>query len=65
LLQENVIQQEKTDAGKPKLIDRVRNTARLRHLSYKTEDAYVNFIKRYIVFHNKRHPEEMGKEEIE
>ena len=49
----------------PKLLDRVRNTARLRHLSHKTEDAYVNFIKRYIVFHKMRHPEEMGKDEIE
>lgn len=37
----------------PKLLDRVRNTARLRHLSHKTEDANVNFIKRYIVFHKK------------
>jgi hypothetical protein len=50
---------------KPKLLDQVRNAARRRHLSHKTEDAYVNFIKRYILFHNNRHPEEMGKEEIE
>ena len=61
-MQEQIIIVEKP---KPKLLDQVRNVARLRHLSHKTEDAYVNFIKRYIVFHDMRHPEEMGKEEIE
>jgi hypothetical protein len=50
---------------KPKLLDQVRNAARLRHLSHKTEDAYVNFIRRFILFHNKRHPAEMGAEEIQ
>lgn len=57
--------EKSSNVEKPKLLDRVRNAARRRHLSHKTEDAYVNFIKRYILFHNKRHPEEMGKEEIE
>jgi integron integrase len=50
---------------KPKLLDQVRNAARMRHLSHKTEGAYVNFIKRFILFHNKRHPAEMGAEEIQ
>ncbi len=36
----------------------------VRHLSHKTEDAYHNFIKRFILFHNKRHPKEMGAAEI-
>jgi hypothetical protein len=49
---------------KPKLLDRVRAVARARHLSNRTEDTYHNFIKRYILFHNKRHPAEMGAEEI-
>ena len=49
---------------KPKLLDQVRAVARARHLSHKTEDTYHNFIKRYILFHNKRHPNEMGAEEI-
>lgn len=49
---------------KPKLRDQVRNLMRLRHLSHKTEDVYHNFIKRYILFHNKRHPKEMGETEI-
>ena len=49
---------------KPKLLDQVRAVARARHLSHKTEDCYHNFIKRYILFHEKRHPEEMGAEEI-
>ncbi len=48
-----------------KLIDRVRETIRLKHYSIRTEEAYVTWIKRYILFHNKRHPLEMGAAEIE
>ena len=49
---------------KPKLFDRVRAVARVRHLSLRTEQAYSDWIKRYILFHHKRHPEEMGTQEI-
>lgn len=49
---------------KPKLLEQVRAVARARHLSHRTEDAYHNFIKRFILFHNKRHPREMGAEEV-
>jgi len=49
---------------KPKLLEQVRAVARMRHLSHKTEDVYHNFIKRYILFHDKRHPQEMGADEI-
>jgi len=49
---------------KPKLLDRVHSFARLRHLSLGTERAYSDWIKRFILFHKKRHPEEMGAEEI-
>ncbi len=49
---------------KPKLLDRVRAVARVRHLSLRTEQAYSDWIRRYIVFHQKRYPEEMGSEEI-
>lgn len=45
-------------------MDQVRAVARARHLSSRTEDVYHNFIKRFILFHNKRHPKEMGAEEI-
>ena len=51
-------------SNKPKLLDQVRAVARARHLSNRTEDTYHNFIKRYILFHNKRHPAEMGADEI-
>jgi hypothetical protein len=47
-----------------KLLDQVRITVRLKHLSPRTEDAYVQWIKRFILFHNKRHPIEMGEKEI-
>ncbi len=49
---------------KPKLLDRVREAIRSRHYSRNTEDAYVAWIKRFIFFHGKRHPMEMGAEEI-
>jgi integron integrase len=49
---------------KPKLFDRVRAVARVRHLSLRTEQSYSDWIKRFILFHRKRHPEEMGTEEI-
>ncbi|MCP5063063.1 MAG: hypothetical protein GY936_11460 [Ignavibacteriae bacterium] len=39
-----------------KLLDQVRETIRLKHYSIKTEKAYVNWIKRFILFHNKKHP---------
>ncbi len=49
---------------KPRLLEQVRRTARLRHLSRKTENSYVAYIRRFILFHNKRHPKEMGGEQI-
>jgi len=49
---------------KPKLLDQVREAIRTRHYSPKTEDSYVHWIKRFIFFHNKRHPAEMGEKEI-
>lgn len=50
--------------NKPKLLDQVRHAARLRYLSRKTENTYVVYIRRYILFHNKRHPRGMGADEI-
>ena len=50
---------------KKKLLDIVRDKVRFKHYSLSTERTYVHWIKHYILFHNKRHPVEMGKEEIE
>ncbi|UCH19589.1 MAG: phage integrase N-terminal SAM-like domain-containing protein [Deltaproteobacteria bacterium] len=53
-------------AAKPsKILDRVRRCIRLKGYSIRTERAYVSGIKGYILFHNKGHPQEMGKAEIE
>ena len=49
---------------KPKLLEQVRQAIRARHYSDRTEKAYVHWIKRYIFFHNKRHPVEMAEPEI-
>ena len=48
----------------PRLLDRVRIAIRTRHYSLRTEEAYVAWIRRFIFFHNKRHPAEMGEPEI-
>ena len=49
---------------KPRLLDRIRAALRTRHYSPRTEEAYVAWIRRYIFFHGKRHPAEMGAPEI-
>ncbi len=51
-------------SNKPKLLDQVRNSLRQRNYSYSTEKAYLSWIKRFILYHNKRHPGEMGEIEI-
>lgn len=48
----------------PRLLDRVRQAARLRHLSPRTEDAYTAWVRRFVLFHGKRHPSEMGAPEV-
>ncbi len=48
-----------------KLLDRMRNEIRLRQFSIATERIYVYWARRFILFHNKRHPITMGKEEVE
>ncbi len=50
--------------NKPKLLDQVRNVIRIKHYSIRTEQAYVDWIKRFILFHGKRHPGEMAEEEV-
>lgn len=52
-------------AQEPRLLDQVRDRIRLRHLSYRTEQTYLGWIKRFIRFHGVRHPREMGLAEVE
>ena len=47
----------------PKLLDQVRDAIRVRHYSIRTEEAYIQWIKRYIFFHKKQHPRDMGETE--
>ena len=49
---------------RPKLLDQVRQAIKTLHYSPKTEESYVHWIKRFIFFHSKRHPAEMGEKEI-
>ena len=47
-----------------KLLDQVRDAIRLKYYSYRTEETYMQWSVRYILFHNKRHPQDMGVPEI-
>ena len=51
-------------AEPPKLLDRVRAAVRARHYSPRTEETYVLWIRRFILFHGKRHPSAMGADEV-
>ena len=48
-----------------KLLDRVRYRIQVKGYSIRTEQSYVSWVRRFILFHNKRHPQDMGKDEIE
>ena len=50
--------------SQPKLLDQVREVIRTKHYSIRTEETYVSWIKRFILFHGKRHPKELGPKEI-
>ncbi len=52
------------EASKPKLLDQIRQLMRLRHYSLRTEEAYVGWIRRYILFHGKRHPRDLAESDI-
>ncbi len=52
------------NSNKPKLLDQVRDVIRRKHYSIRTEQAYCDWIKRFILFHHKRHPAEMAEPEI-
>ena len=53
-----------TSSASPKLLDRVRWHLRVKRYSIRTEQAYLDWIRRFILFHRKRHPSDMGEEEI-
>jgi hypothetical protein len=59
-------EQEVYNHKKPrKLLDQVRDVMRLKHYAFRTELTYISWIKRFILFHGKRHPEDMGEPEVE
>src|SRR3546814_9234263 len=53
------------DVEPPKLLDQVRQRLRVKHYSLRTEQAYVGWIRRFILANGKRHPREMGEREVE
>ena len=55
---------DKSERAKPKLLEQVRTILRTRHYSLRTEEAYLDWIRRFILFHGKRHPQELGEAEV-
>ena len=53
-----------TPPSKSRLLEQMREVIRLKHLSIRTEEAYLSWVKRFILFHDKRHPKDMGAPEI-
>ncbi len=53
------------NSAPPKLLDQIREQLRLKHYSIQTEQQYVQWVRRFILFHDKRHPVEMGAAEVE
>ena len=51
-------------ASNPKLLDQVRDVLRLEHYSFRTEQTYTDWIRRFILFHGKRHPRDMAEAEV-
>src|SRR5690606_32937147 len=54
-----------TQPTPPKLLDQVRHKLRLKHHAASTEKQYVSWIRRFILFHEKRHPRELGRKDVE
>ena len=53
-----------TEITSPRLLDRLRDAIKRRHYSRRTEEAYIHWTKRFIFFHGKRHPSELGEAEV-
>lgn len=64
LVRERLTRTLNSHASEPRLLDRVGAAVRLRHYSRRTENAYTGWIRRFILFHQKRHPSEMAEAEI-
>src|SRR5438552_10247628 len=60
-----IVQQRTAVTNRPKkLLDQMADRMRIQHLSLKTERSYIEWVRRFILFHNKRHPKEMGGSEV-
>ena len=51
--------------SEPKLLDQLRGRLRVKHYSIRTEQAYVDWVRRFVLFHDKRHPRDLGQIEVE
>ena len=51
--------------SEPKLLDQLRGRLRVKHYSIRTEQSYVEWVRRFVLFHGKRHPRDLGPTEVE
>ncbi|MGA0200343.1 MAG: phage integrase N-terminal SAM-like domain-containing protein, partial [Prochlorotrichaceae cyanobacterium] len=51
-------------APQQKFLDQLRDILRAKHYSYRTEESYLGWVRRYLRFHNKKHPQDMGEQEV-
>ena len=58
-------QPEPVPPSEPKLLDQLRGRLRVKHYSIRTEQAYVDWVRRFVLFHDKRHPRDLGQIEVE
>lgn len=59
-----IVEEPKAAPGRGNLLDRVRAACRVRHFSVRTEEAYVGWVRRFVLFHGRRHPRGLGAEEV-
>ena len=54
----------KVEIGRPRLLERVHQAIRVRHYSRRTEEAYVAWVRRFVIFHDRRHPRDLGQDDV-
>lgn len=64
LSDDGIVVVEVVEMERPRLLDEVRGALRARHYSPRTEEAYVHWIRRFIVFHDERHPRELAAGDV-
>ena len=60
-----MLENQNESANRPNLLEQIKGVMRVKHYSIRTEEAYVGWVKKFVLFYNKKHPKYMGAKEIE